>query len=124
MKQRFPKAARLLKSYQFRSVGRTGQRAAGNLILVTYRLTGQANRPRLGITVSKKYGKAVQRNRFKRIARAAFQSCPQCLPEGVDIILRPRSAAQSAKSTAIAEELLRLVVAVAHQEQEAGGPSQ
>jgi ribonuclease P protein component len=46
--------------------------------------------PRLGISVSRKVGKAVVRNRWKRLLREAFRLSRQQLPEGIDLVVIPR----------------------------------
>lgn len=62
---------------------------------------------RLGLSVSKKIGGAVERNRAKRIIRAAYDSlCPQ-LKTGFLIVISARGAIEGRKSADVAEELLR-----------------
>jgi ribonuclease P protein component len=46
--------------------------------------------PRLGISVSRKVGKAVVRNRWKRLLREAFRLSRQQLPVGIDLVAIPR----------------------------------
>ncbi len=46
---------------------------------------------RLGVTVSKRYGNAVARNRFKRLIREAFRIQQYRLPPGLIIHVSPRS---------------------------------
>ena len=60
---------------------------------------------RLGLSVSKKVGGAVQRNRAKRVIRVAYDSVKQELKVGNLIVISPRTAILGAKSTEVAEEL-------------------
>jgi len=46
--------------------------------------------PRLGLSVSRKVGGAVVRNRWKRLMREAFRLTRQQLPAGLDLIVIPR----------------------------------
>lgn len=47
---------------------------------------------RLGLSVSRRVGKAVTRNRWKRLLREAFRLEQQHLPPGVDLVAIPRTA--------------------------------
>ena len=66
---------------------------------------------RLGILVSKKYGSAVERNRFKRIVRAAFRALGTELTAGWDIVILPR-ASHAAKMPEILASLRQLLGAL------------
>ncbi len=59
--------------------------------LVTYLLPTRQGRVRIGITASTKIGGAVQRNRARRIIRAAFQELSAGLPGSCDIVFVARS---------------------------------
>jgi ribonuclease P protein component len=72
-----------------------GKFSAGKPVCV-YFLKGAAGERRLGITVSKKLGSAVTRNRAKRIIRAAFTESD--FPTGFDYIIMARPAIVTAKS--------------------------
>ena len=60
---------------------------------------------RFGLSVGKKVGGAVQRNRVKRILRAGYRAIESELKTGFLIVLAPRDGILSAKSTDIAREL-------------------
>ena len=62
---------------------------------------------RLGITVSKKIGGAVQRNRAKRIIRAAYRAHADKLRRGNLIVISARAAISGKKSGDIEGELLK-----------------
>lgn len=69
--------------------------------LVTYVMKNREGCVRVGITASKKTGKAVQRNRSRRIIMAAYrQLCPN-IKEGYDIVFVARAKTPYLKSTDI-----------------------
>ena len=60
---------------------------------------------RVGLSVSKKLGGAVVRNRTKRIIRAAFDTCKPRLKKGFLIVISARGASVGKKSGDVAKEL-------------------
>lgn len=86
-----------------------GKYKAGGLVVV-YLMKRKGNFARLGITVGKKVGKAVQRNRVRRMILAAYRELEHslCL-KGFDIVIVARPPALSKKSTDIQRELGRLI---------------
>jgi ribonuclease P protein component len=64
---------------------------------------------RLGITVGKKIGNAVKRNRAKRVITAAFSAvCPQ-ITLGYDFVIVARTRILNVKSTEVSTYLTRLL---------------
>lgn len=71
-----------------------------NPALVTYIVKNRAGICRIGITTSKKIGNAVERNRARRVIRAAY--CSQIDPQGgFDIVFVARTKTVHKKSTEI-----------------------
>lgn len=73
---------------------------------VTYILPNKTGNICYGITVSKKLGGAVKRNRAKRLLSAAFRECCPKLNTGYDIVFVARAGIFSYKSYEIAEIML------------------
>ena len=68
--------------------------------------------PRLGLSVSRKVGNAVVRNRWKRLIREAFRLSRQSLPDAIDLVVIPRAGAEPELS-ALLDSLPRLAERVA-----------
>ena len=76
-------------------------------LAVTYVRRNRLGQKRLGITTSRKIGGAVERNRAKRIIRAAFAAIEPEVPRGWDIVVVARTRTTKAKSTALVPVLRR-----------------
>jgi ribonuclease P protein component len=93
--QRGPKRRRLSRSAEFERVYRQG-RSKGNRYLVLYafpRAEDGDEGPRLGLSVGRRVGGAVDRTRVKRVLREAFWEEARRLPAGSDyvVVARPES---------------------------------
>ena len=119
---RSPKRRRLSRSAEFERVYRQG-RSKSNRFLVLYAFpradddAGEsAGGPRLGLSVSRRVGGAVDRTRVKRVLREAFWAEAERLPEGSDyvVVARPdcRELAERAGMPGVRTALAELVYAL------------
>ena len=74
--------------------------------LVSYVLKNRAGICRIGITTSKKIGNAVERNRSRRVIRAAYREIEEKINGNYDIVFVARSRTKYQKSTQIAQIML------------------
>lgn len=88
----FPRAVRLLARRQFLHVYERGVRSPGPSLVVFAAPNGLAW-SRLGLTVSRKFGGAVERNRMKRRLREIFRVHRTALPGGLDLVVNVRQGA-------------------------------
>jgi ribonuclease P protein component len=91
--QRFPKRVRLLRPGEFDRVfaARASVADAG---IVVYGVENELGHARLGLAVSRRYGSAVARNRWKRVVREAFRAIQHELPP-LDLVCLPRGRAEA-----------------------------
>jgi len=103
-RERFPAAARVRRRPEYLTIQNRGRRVSGpNLLL--FALPGDG---RLGITVSKKVGDAVRRNRVKRWIRECYRRRRPEFPPGLDLVVVARPPAASADHQTVCRELATL----------------
>ena len=109
-RQRFLAKHRILRDGDFRRAYQKRCTAGDEQLLVFGHVNGLPY-PRLGLSVSKKVGSAVVRNRWKRIVREAFRLSRETFPAGVDLIVIPRQSGKPELEPTI-RSLVRLAARV------------
>jgi len=85
-----------LTSEQVKATFREGLRGAGTHATVAVRPNGLPAR-RISVTVGRRFGNAVRRNRLRRRLREAMRELETELPGGIDVVCTPRSGALAAR---------------------------
>lgn len=105
------RSSRLRDRKDFLRVGRVGRRTRTEhfVLMIADRYPGardgESGERRLGVTVSRKVGNAVHRNRVKRWIREHFRNAREILPAAVDAVVIARRGAASLPGACFRAEL-------------------
>ena len=107
----FERAGRLTRRFDYLAVQERGRRVSGSsyLLLALARPGKVEGRARLGITVSKKVGKAAVRNQVKRWIRESYRRMSDLAPAGTDLVVVARTTAPTRGFAATSSELRGLL---------------
>ncbi len=106
------KRRRLSRSGDFERVYREGRsHASRHLVVYAFPRAENDGEARLGVSVGRKLGGAVERNRIKRLLREAFWANAEALRPGHDFVIVARPAAGELEGEGAIEEALRSVLA-------------
>jgi ribonuclease P protein component len=86
-----PRQRRIRKRRDFLATQGAGSRIALASCILLLRARGDDGPARVGVTVTRKFGGAVARNRAKRVVREAFRRTPELVPKGIDLVVIPKS---------------------------------
>lgn len=103
----FPRTARLRRRAEFLALKREGARWHMRSFVVIRRVS-PTGRARLGVTVSRRVGRAVVRNRVKRMVREVFRTSEHNVATAQDVLVIARTGASKLKYAQVASELGRV----------------
>jgi ribonuclease P protein component len=101
----FPPTHRLRRPGEFRAVLEQGEVFPGREVVVR-RLANGLDHPRLGLAAPRRYGKAVRRNRFRRLVREAFRALAGDLG-GYDLLVTPKKTLEEPTLEGLRHDLER-----------------
>ena len=101
----FPPGERLSKRREFLSAYKRGAKVS-TAYFVLYMLESNRPYPRLGITVSRKIGPSVVRNRIKRQLREVFRNNKRTVFPPCDVVVNAKRSAATTSSLKIQKDLL------------------
>jgi len=103
--EKFSWRQRIVRSADFRTLYENGRRHE-TLHLVLFGRPNDLGFHRLGLTVSRKVGCAVVRNRIKRRFREIFRKCTAQIPCQYDLVVNAKRDCAAASYSALQEEFL------------------
>jgi ribonuclease P protein component len=110
--QRLPSEERLRRRTDYLHCYRTGRRRHGALAIL-YFAPNQAGHPRIGITASRKVGKAVLRHRLKRRIKETYRRWnDRAKLPALDLVVHLKPEASAADFRTFRGEVLRLLSGV------------
>jgi len=113
---RFPKASKLLRHADFQRVYRQGRRHFAAHMTVFYLRCEEGDGPRVGLTVGRALGGAVDRNRIKRRLREAVRHHLGSLASGVDVVINPKKSGLTVDFMILRNEVARAFQVIAEKE--------
>ena len=103
----FPRSARLLRHSDFQSVYKLGRRHFASHMTVFYLRRAESDSVRIGFTVSRALGGAVERNRMKRRLREAVRLHGVAIGVPVDVVINPKKSLLKAEFPILREEIAK-----------------
>ena len=110
--QGFPRETRLLKHADFQVVYKQGRKHFSGNMTAFYRENRVNAAPRVGFTVGKILGGAVDRNRIRRRMRSAVRKHLRELARPLDLVLHPRKSVLTLEFSQLDAEIMQVFAAV------------
>jgi len=99
---------RIKDSREFESIIKTGKKIANSYFVIYYKERKMLF-PRFGVTLSKKFGNAVKRNRYKRILREIIRNNQKQFKKNYDYIIIMKKSCENIEYKVIVKKLLALL---------------
>ena len=97
----------LRRPEEFRLVYDAQEALHGPSVVLFFR-PNQTAHSRMGLSVSRKHGNAVRRNRIRRVLRESFRLCQHLFPAGFDYVLIPRRGVREYRTAELAPMLAQM----------------
>ncbi|HET9838453.1 MAG TPA: ribonuclease P protein component [Candidatus Angelobacter sp.] len=110
--QNFPRSSRLLKHADFQTVYQQGRKHFSGNMVAFYHQSGRSGGARVGLTVGKVLGGAVERNRIRRRMRAAVGRHLAELLKPLDLVLHPRKSVLTMDFAQLDQEIAQVFATV------------
>ena len=102
-----PRSGRLLRHADFERVYKMGRRHFSSNMTVFYLRRSEGEGMRVGFTVSRAMGGAVDRNRMKRRLRDSVRLCRPMPGPAVDVVINPKRTVRTADFSVLRNEVSR-----------------
>lgn len=106
--ERLPRQERIAKRREFLTVYENGKKIHSRSF-VLYTLANNLGFHRLGVTVSKRVGKAVVRNRVKRQLREVFRRNKPTISPPMDLVINARQRIEQLEFSALRDEFISAI---------------
>ena len=108
-----PRSGRLLRHADFERVYKQGRRHFSAHMTVFYLPRAESGEMRVGFTVGRVLGGAVERNRMKRRLRECVRLCRPVDAPAVDVVINPKKTLRTAEFAVLIEEVTRAFEVIA-----------
>ena len=110
-----PRSGRLLRHADFERVYKQGRRHFSAHMTVFYLRRAEGDGLRVGFTVGRALGGAVDRNRMKRRLRESVRLTRPAVEPAADVVINPKKSLQTAEFSSLLAEVSRAFEVIAHQ---------
>jgi ribonuclease P protein component len=106
--EQFPRSHRIVNTSDYRAIYARGRKVQSDSF-VLFGAENALEHPRLGITVSRKVGGSVVRNRVKRLFREIFRKSWTDIPHPLDLVVNARRGCANTGYSDLRREFLSAV---------------